>query len=202
MIGSRISSIFDGSGSFDGFSISITVPSRISTWYTTVGAVVMSVHVVFALQPLLHDVHVQQAEKAAAEAESQRLRGFRLVAQRRVVQMQFFQRVAQRLVLVGFHRIEAGKNLRLDFLEAGQRLGGRLVRERDRIADLCGLEFLDAGDDEAHFARQAVRSRDCDLGVNTPTCSHRKLALLDISRMRSLGRSAPSTTRTSMTTPT
>jgi hypothetical protein len=40
--GSRISSILDGSGSFDGFSMSITVPSRIATWYTTVGAVVMS----------------------------------------------------------------------------------------------------------------------------------------------------------------
>ncbi len=32
MMGSRISSIFEGSGSFDGLSISITVPSRCATW--------------------------------------------------------------------------------------------------------------------------------------------------------------------------
>ncbi len=41
MMGSRISSIVDGSGSFEGFSISVTAPSRVFTWYTTVGAVVM-----------------------------------------------------------------------------------------------------------------------------------------------------------------
>jgi len=32
MIGSRISSTPERSGSFDGFSISASVPSRISTW--------------------------------------------------------------------------------------------------------------------------------------------------------------------------
>src|SRR5262249_10715112 len=42
MIGSRISSIFDGSGSFAGFSIGVTDPSRSMTSYTTVGAVVTS----------------------------------------------------------------------------------------------------------------------------------------------------------------
>ena len=43
------------------------------------------VEVVFALQPLLHDFHVQHAEEAAAEAKAQRLRGFRLVKERGVV---------------------------------------------------------------------------------------------------------------------
>ena len=38
------------------------------------------VHVVLAFQALLHDVHVQQAEEAAAKAETQCLRHFRLVA--------------------------------------------------------------------------------------------------------------------------
>jgi len=32
-------------------------------------------HAVLALEPLLDDVHVQQAEEAAAEAEAERLRG-------------------------------------------------------------------------------------------------------------------------------
>ena len=41
MMGSRISSIFDSSGSLNGFSTLISVPSFITTSYTTVGAVVM-----------------------------------------------------------------------------------------------------------------------------------------------------------------
>ena len=88
----------------------------------------MSVHVVFALEPLLHDVHVQQAEKAAPEAETQRLRDLGLEMQGRVVQLQLGERVAQRLVLVRLHRVEPGEHLRFDLLEAGQRCRCRLGR--------------------------------------------------------------------------
>jgi hypothetical protein len=84
------------------------------------------VHAVLALEALLDDVHVQQAEEAAAEAEAERLRGLRLVVERGVVEVQLLQRLAQRLVLVGLDRIKAGEDLRLDFLEAGQRLRRRL----------------------------------------------------------------------------
>ena len=94
------------------------------------------IHVVLALQALLHDLQVQQAEEAAAEAEAQRLRGLRLVAQRRIVQVQLLQSVAQRVVLVGLDRVQPGEHLRLDLLEAGQRLLGRPVGQRDRVADL------------------------------------------------------------------
>ena len=94
------------------------------------------VQVVLALEPLLHDVHVQQAEEAAAEAEAQRLRDLGLVVQRRVVELELVERVAQRLVLVRLDRVEAREHLRLHFLEARQRLRRRPARERDRVADL------------------------------------------------------------------
>ena len=160
MTGSRISSTRERSGSLDGFSIS------------TQGAVAQQdlvddgrrrrdqLHVVLALEPLLHDVHVQQAEEAAAEAEAERLRDFGLVVQRRVVQLQLFERVAQRLVLVRFDRIEPGEHLRLDVLEPGQRRRRRARRERHRIAHLGGVDLLDAGDDEADFARRQRFARD------------------------------------------
>ena len=51
--------------------------------------------VVLALQALAHDVHVQQAEEAAAEAEAERVGGLRLPGQRRVVERQLLERVAQ-----------------------------------------------------------------------------------------------------------
>ena len=46
------------------------------------------------------------------------------------------------------------------------------------------------------------RSRATDLGVNTPTCSHRWIAPVAMSLIRSFGLRTPSTTRTSITTPT
>jgi hypothetical protein len=67
---------------------------------------------------------VQQAEEAAAKAEAQRLADLGLVAQAAVVELELFQRVAQLVVLAGLGRVQAGEDLRLDFLEARQRLGG------------------------------------------------------------------------------
>ena len=122
MIGSRISSIFEGSGSLAGIRHLLDAAVAQQHLVDHRGRGGDQLHVVLALEPLLHDVHVQQAEKAAAEAEAERLRDFRLVVQRGVVQVQLLQRLAHRLVLVRFDRIEAGEDLRLDFLESGQRL--------------------------------------------------------------------------------
>src|SRR5688572_30193173 len=49
-------------------------------------------------------------------------------------------------------RIQPGEHHRLQFLEAGERLGGRTRRLRDRVADLRVCHDLDVGDDEADFA--------------------------------------------------
>ena len=65
------------------------------------------VEIEFPLQPLLHDLHVEQAEEAAAEAEAERGRGLRLVVQGGIVELQPFERVAERLVLLGVGRIDA-----------------------------------------------------------------------------------------------
>src|SRR5436190_986081 len=56
--------------------------------------------VVLALEPLADDVHVQQAEEAAAEAEAEGLTRLRLPGEGRVVQRQLLERVAQVLELV------------------------------------------------------------------------------------------------------
>ena len=81
------------------------------------------VEVVLALQALLHDLHVQHAEEAAAEAEAHRLGAFRLEVQRGVVELELVQRLAQRRVVLGIDREQAGEHARLHLLEAGQRLG-------------------------------------------------------------------------------
>jgi len=111
------------------------------------------IHVVLALEPLLHDVHVQQAQEAAPEAEAQGLAHLGLEVQRGVVQLQLGEGVAQRLVLVALDRKKTGKHLRLDFLEARQRAGCRPALVGHRVTDASVAQLLDAADDESHLAR-------------------------------------------------
>src|SRR5881409_3536151 len=47
------------------------------------------VEIEFPLQPLAHDLHVQETQEAAAEAEAQRDRCLRLVVQRAVVELHY-----------------------------------------------------------------------------------------------------------------
>ena len=70
-----------------------------------------------ALQALLHDLHVQQAQKATAKTKTQGLGHFGFVMQRGIIELELFQAVAQAFVLIGLGRVQAGKHLRLDFLE-------------------------------------------------------------------------------------
>ena len=56
--------------------------------------------IVLALQPLLHDVHVQETKEARAEAEAERLGAFGLKTQRRIVKLKLREGVAQRVVLI------------------------------------------------------------------------------------------------------
>ena len=110
------------------------------------------IHVEFAFQALLHDFQVQQTQEAAAEAETQCLRHFRLEFQRSVVELQFFQRVAQGFVVVAFHGIESGEYLALHFFETGQRLGSGVLHQRYRITHFGLPQLLHAGNQKAHFA--------------------------------------------------
>ena len=80
------------------------------------------VHIEFAVQPLLDDLHVQQPEESAAESESEGQRAFGFERQRGVVELQLLERGAQVLVLVCFHGVDAGEDHRLHVLEAGDGL--------------------------------------------------------------------------------
>ena len=111
------------------------------------------VHAELALEPLLDDLHVQQAEEAAAEPEAQRDGGLRLEEERRVVQAQLLERVAQLGILMALHRVEPGEHHRLQFLEARERRQRRPRGLGDRVADLRVGHALDAAGDEAHFTR-------------------------------------------------
>ena len=124
MKGSRISAIVPGSGMSEGLCTIelLAVGERHVELHR--GHRGEQLEVVLALQALAHDVHVQQAEEAAAEAEAERVGGLGLPRQRRVVEHQLLERVAQVGVVVGVDREQAAEDHRLDLAVAGQRLGG------------------------------------------------------------------------------
>ncbi len=164
MNGSRISSIVARVGHVGGVvHLASPAPSVSVTSNSTDRHRRQQLQVVLALQALAHDVHVQQAQEAAAEAEAERVGGLRLPRQRRVVERQLLERVAQVRVVVGVDREQAAEDHRLDLAVARQRLGGfagdaRLpaagLRGRQRVADAQLRHVLDARDQVADLARR------------------------------------------------
>ena len=127
--GSSTASMALASGQSAGLWISIVL-RRLHSSSGVAGAIFVDdaigrggdeVEVVFAGQPLLDDLEVEEAEEAAAEAEAQRGAGLHLEAERGVVEAQLVEAVAELLEVVGVDREEAAEDHRLDELEAGER---------------------------------------------------------------------------------
>ncbi|CDN46190.1 hypothetical protein BN871_LI_00040 [Paenibacillus sp. P22] len=110
------------------------------------------VDVELALDALLDDVHMEQAQESAAEAEAERCRRFRLEGEGRVVELQLLQRLAQVVVLRVVDRIQAAVYHRVDLAVARKRLGSLALGFGHRVADARVLDILDAGDDEADIS--------------------------------------------------
>ena len=105
-----------------------------------------------ALEPLLDDLHVEQAEEAAAEAEPERDGALGLVRERGVVEVELLERLAEQRVVLAADRVDAGEDEALRLLVAGQRLRGRAGDGRDGVADLGLADVLQSGRDVADLA--------------------------------------------------
>ena len=108
--------------------------------------------IIFALQALLDNVHMQQAQKAAAEAKAQRGRCLRLKYQRSIVQLQLFQSITQVIVIGILYRIQTAVYHRCSLAVTGQRFFGRIIGIGYGIAYACILNIFDAGSKEAYLA--------------------------------------------------
>ena len=121
--GSSIASISCGDGIADGLSTTSIVPSVSCEPVLDVRRARDERQVVFAFEALAHDLHVQQAEEAAPEPEAERARRLGFVRERRVVEPQPFERLAQVGVLVALDGIQTAEHHRLRLAVAGERLG-------------------------------------------------------------------------------
>ena len=106
---------------------------------------------------------MQQAEKAAAEAEAERGRGFHLIGEAGVVEPQLAHGRAQILELRGVDRKQAAEHHRDRRPEAGQRLVDRIALVGDGVADARVGDFLDRGGEHADLAGAELVDQ-CELG--------------------------------------
>ena len=108
---------------------------------------------VLALKAFLNDLHVEQSEEAAAEAEAERDGGLSVERESRVVELELFERVLEVAVLRAVDGIDAAEYHRLSFSVARQRLGGGIRNEGNGVADLRVSECLYRTRDVAYLAR-------------------------------------------------
>ena len=109
--GSSMVSMSPAPGSSAGLSTA-TAPRPLvrMTRYSTDGARRDQVEVELALEPLLDDLHVEQAQEAAAEAEAERDRALRLEGEGGVVEVELLERLAQERVVLAADRVDAGED--------------------------------------------------------------------------------------------
>ena len=157
--GSSMKSMLCGCGRSAGLSTSVDLAVRLVHAVLDARRGGDQREVELALEALLHDLHVEQAEEAAAEAEPERARRLGLVRDRRVVELQLLQALAQVLELVAVDRVETAEHHRLRIAVAGQRLGGAVRRGGDRLTGAGLGDVLDAGDEVADLAGAELGQR-------------------------------------------
>ena len=108
---------------------------------------------VFTAQALLHNFHVQQTQKPAAEAEAQRHARLGLILERTVVERQFLHRVLQFFVVVGIDRIEPREYHGMHGLEPRHEVRRRCASTGNGITHQNFRGVLDVGHQIAHLPR-------------------------------------------------
>ncbi len=113
----------------------------------------------FAFKPFLYDLHMQHAEKAASEPETERNGAFRLIRKGSVVQLELVERIAQIRVFGAIFRIYAAVNHRSCRAIPGQSLRSGVKRVCNRVADAGILDVFDARRKVADIARPKLVAR-------------------------------------------
>ncbi len=101
---------------------------------------------IFALEPLLNDLHMQESEKSPAESKAQRHGSFRFENQRCIVHAKFLQRIAKLGKIIRFTGYSPAKTIGFASLYPGNGPRGRSAFG-NRIADLRIVNVSRSGND-------------------------------------------------------
>ncbi len=110
------------------------------------------VEVELALETLLDDLHVEEAEEAAPEAEAERHRRLRLIGEACVVEVELLEGVAEQRIVRTAERVETREHEALCLLVSGEWLRRRRCHGGHRVADLGLAHVLEAGRHVADLA--------------------------------------------------
>src|SRR5450759_5714976 len=103
---------------------------------------------------------MKEPEESGAESESESGRSLGLVVERRVVQLELLERIAQRLVLGRVRGVEAGEHERSNRLVAGQRFFGVVSGVEDRVSRAGLAHRAHARYHVSYFARPELIGRN------------------------------------------
>ena len=113
----------------------------------------------FALEAFADNFQVQQSEESTAEAEAQGRTGFRLKGQRRIVELEAFQSVAQIREIGAINGVNARKDHGARIAIAGQRFFSASNSRGHGVTNAGLTNILHAGNKVANFASCNSRSR-------------------------------------------
>ena len=106
-----------------------------------------------SLQAFLHDLHVEQTEEPAPEAETERTRRLGRVGDAGVVQLQLLEALAQQFEVVAVDGEQPAEHHRLRIAIAMERFGGPVEEGGDGLTRTSLTDVLDARDEIADLAR-------------------------------------------------
>ncbi len=161
----------------------------------TVGAVCTSERLLSRSSRLLDDLHVQHAQKPAAEPEAERVGRLGLEREARIVERQFLEGGPQVVELVVSGREKPAEDDRHGLLVSGQGHLGRPRHLGDRVADADVGEPLDVGDDVADLPDAQLVAGDLARPESAKS-GHLVVGPSAIRRIDWPTRRVPSTTRT------
>ena len=130
------------------------------------------VEVVFSLKALLNYLKVEQAEESAAESEAERSRGFGLIAERSVVELELVESIAQVFIVRAVCGVDTAEYHRIYLPVAGKGLGSGIFDCCHRVADSRVADSFYARGDVADLAGAQLAPRLGELSPHIAGLDH------------------------------
>ena len=134
-----------------------------------------NVQIVFPFQALLDNLHMQKPQKTTAESKAQRDGGLRLKGERRVVELQFLQRIPQIRIFRSIRGIDPTEHHGLYCTVSRQWLLCRIVRPGNGVPDTRFTDRLDRCRNITNLACAQTVHRFKTGGAHVAAFHYRKL---------------------------